>query len=203
MAYRSSAPRSAVPIGVALTLVAVFCAGVGLGQLTGLPSLPSLWGTGSGADGAALRRSLPTQISIASLGVRASVVEVGQARDGSIAAPSGDPVATTGWYRASSTPGERGTAVIVGHVDTSEQPAVFHRLRELRRGKLIEVTRHDRRVAAFTVESVSTYPKTAFPVDDVFANAGRPRLVLVTCGGRWLGGDLGYADNVIVFATLA
>jgi hypothetical protein len=30
-----------------------------------------------------------------------------------------------------------------------------------------------------------------------------PRLALVTCGGEWLGGETGYADNVIVFAHLA
>jgi hypothetical protein len=29
-----------------------------------------------------------------------------------------------------------------------------------------------------------------------------PRLALVTCGGNWVGGETGYADNVIVFARL-
>ena len=45
-------------------------------------------------------------------------------------------------------------------------------------------------------------PKTSFPADKVFAATDRSRLVLVTCGGAWVGGDVGYADNVIVFATL-
>ena len=146
--------------------------------------------------------SIPTRISIPSLGVRANVIKVGRAADGSIATPPGDPVEATGWYRLGPTPGELGTAVIVGHVDTDSQPAVFHRLPELRKGELIEVNREDDRVATFTVESVETFPKTSFPAGRVFDSTDRARLVLVTCGGTWVGGDIGYSDNVIVFATL-
>jgi hypothetical protein len=87
-------------------------------------------------------------------------------------------------------------------VDTETKPAVFHKLSELRQGKLIEVKREDRRVATFTVQSVETYPKNAFPAEKVFQIGDKPRLVLVTCGGTWVGGDTGYADNVVVFATL-
>jgi LPXTG-site transpeptidase (sortase) family protein len=128
---------------------------------------------------------------------------VGRAADGSIATPASDPAKATGWYRLGPTPGEPGTAVIVGHVDTDSQPAVFHRLSELRKGKLIKVDREDHRVATFTVESVETFPKTSFPAGRVFDPTGRARLVLVTCGGTWVGGRIGYSDNVIVFATLA
>jgi len=203
MRANSSGPRSVLPLIAVLMMVGLFCAGVGLGQLFGLPSLTSLssfWGRGS-AEG--LNASTPTRISIPSLGVRAKVIEVGRAADGSIATPATDPAEATGWYRLGPTPGELGTAVIVGHIDTDSQPAVFHKLPELRKGKLIEVNREDRRVATFTVESVETFPKTSFPTDRVFEETDRPRLVLVTCGGTWVGGDIGYSDNVIVFATLA
>ena len=54
-----------------------------------------------------------------------------------------------------------------------------------------------------TVESVEAFPKTSFPAERVFDSTDRARLVLVTCGGTWVGGDIGYRDNVIVFATLA
>ena len=63
--------------------------------------------------------------------------------------------------------------------------------------------RADRRVATFVVESVEAFPKTAFPSDRIFEDPGAPRLALITCGGAWVGGDVGYADNVIVFARLA
>jgi Sortase domain len=206
----NSGPRSVLPLVVVLMLVGFFCVGVGLGQLFGLPSLPgrSSFGDGhrastEGDSTEGLSRSIPTRISIPSLGIRAKVIEVGRAADGSIATPAADPAEATGWYRLGPTPGELGTAVIVGHVDTHSQPAVFHRLPELRKGRLIEVNREDHKVATFIVESVETFPKTSFPTDRVFDSTDRARLVLVTCGGTWVGGDIGYSDNVIVFATLA
>jgi len=211
----SPGPRSVLPLVVVLMLVGFFCAGVGLGQLFGLPSPPGLstFGgshRGSTEDGSTesgategLGPSIPTRISIPSLGVRAKIIKVGRAADGSIATPAADPAEATGWYRLGPTPGELGTAVIVGHVDTDSRPAVFHKLPELSKGKLIEVNREDHRVATFTVESVETFPKTSFPADRVFDSTDRARLVLVTCGGTWVGGDIGYSDNVIVFATLA
>jgi hypothetical protein len=194
-----------LPLVAVLTLVGVFCVGVGLGQLFGLPSLagPSSLGDSQRDSAEGLGPSIPTQISIPSLGVRAKVIKVGQAADGSIATPEADPAEATGWYRLGPTPGELGTAVIVGHVDTDSQPAVFHRLPELSKGKLIEVDREDHRVATFTVESVENFPKTSFPAGRIFDSTDRARLVLVTCGGAWVGGHVGYSDNVIVFATLA
>jgi len=200
----NSGPRSTLPLVAVLTLVGVFCTGVGLGQIFGLPSLPGPSSSGdSQRDAEGLSPSKPTRISIPSLGVRAIVIEVGQAADGSIATPETDPAEATGWYRLGPTPGERGTAVIVGHVDTASQPAVFHRLPELQKGTLIEVDREDHRVATFTVESVETFPKTSFPAGRIFDSTDQARLVLVTCGGPWVGGHIGYSDNVIVFATLA
>ena len=199
-------PRSILPLVAVLILVGLFCTGFGLGQLFGLPSLPgpSTFGDSPvGGSTKGLKPSIPTRISIPSLGVRAKIIEVGQAADGSIATPDADPVEAAGWYRLGPTPGEVGTAVIVGHVDTDSQPAVFHSLTELRTGKLIEVDREDHRVATFTVESVETFPKTSFPAGRVFDSTDRARLVLVTCGGSWVGGHIGYSDNVIVFATLA
>ena len=73
-------------------------------------------------------------------------------------------------------------------------------MHELRAGARIEIRRQDRRVATFTVDSVETFPKTAFPADRLLVHDETPRLALVTCGGEWLGSS--YADNVIVFAHL-
>jgi hypothetical protein len=188
--------RTSVPLVAGLVLVGVFATAIGLGQSVGLPGLPTLPVVGDRG----MKPSQPVRISIPALGVRAGVVEVGRADDGSIATPVEDPVGTAGWYGLGPTPGEPGTAVIVGHVDTASRAAVFQRLGELKAGKLIEVSRKDRRVATFTVESVERFPKTSFPADRVFDAADGARLALVTCGGEWVGGDTGYADNVIVFA---
>ena len=196
---RSSAPSSVLPLVAGLILVALFAGAVGLGQMLGLPTP---WNIHWPHSGAVLARSVPTGISIPTLGVRAPVVSVSTADDGSIAAPALDKPDEAGWYRLGATPGERGTAVIVGHVDSADRPAVFAKLGTLGRGKTIDVNREDRRTATFRVDAVQRAPKSAFPADKVFASCDQARLVLITCGGAWVGGNVGYADNVIVYATL-
>jgi hypothetical protein len=189
-----------LPLVASLVLVALFAGALGLGQVLGLPTPWSVhWPHGA----TALHRSPPTRISIPTIGVRAPVVGVGAAADGSIGTPALDKPDETGWYRLGPTPGERGTAVIVGHVDSADRPAVFAKLATLRPGKTIEVVREDRRTATFRVDRVQQAPKTAFPADQVFDDTDKARLVLVTCGGSWVGGNVGYADNVIVYATLS
>jgi sortase (surface protein transpeptidase) len=183
---------------VALLLVGLFAAAVGFGQLgeLRLPTLDDLFGPFARSSG-------PTDIAIPAINVSARVVDVGTAADGSIDVPTSDPVHTAGWYDRGPDPGDVGTAVIVGHVDTRTQPAVFYGLRQLSPGARIEVTRRDHRVASFRVDSIDFYPKTEFPGASVFRASAQPRLVLVTCGGPWVGGETGYADNVVVFASLA
>jgi hypothetical protein len=188
-----------------VTLVGVFCTGVGLGQATGAVRLPQWLFRGTEApprEFPVLESSRPIRIAIPSIGVRAPVRAVGLAADGSIAAPELGRANETAWYRDGPTPGQFGPAVIVGHVDTRTGPAVFHDLAGLRPGARIEVTRRDRRVAVFTVSTVETYGKARLPADRVYGDFTRPGLRLITCGGPWAGGELGYADNVVVFASL-
>lgn len=66
----------------------------------------------------------------------------------------------------------------------------------------MEVTRRDRAVAVFEVNSVEHFDKEALPVERVYGDYARPGLRLITCGGRWLGDGIGYADNIVVFASL-
>ena len=109
---------------------------------------------------------------------------------------------TAGWYAAGTRPGDPGSAVILGHVDSRSGPAVFYRLRELRRGDLVEVVRADGSRVRFTVQRVQEYPKARFPTADVYYPTLTPMLRLVTCGGAFDRNLRHYLDNVIVFATL-
>jgi LPXTG-site transpeptidase (sortase) family protein len=182
---------------VVLTLLGLFAIAIGVGQAAHIP-LPDL----STMFSRHASPASPSRITIPAVDVRAQVVAVGRADDGSIAVPTEDPVTTAGWYEDGATPGQPGTAVIVGHVDTKTQAAVFAHLRDLNKGDLIDVTNRSGKVVSFVVDSVQRTPKTAFPAQTIFAPAPKPRLVLVTCGGDWIGGEVGYADNVIVFATM-
>jgi hypothetical protein len=195
------ARTAAFPLALTLAVVGLFAVGIGAGRLTGLPTPGHLWSRHTGGE--ERRPSSPTQLAISTIGVRADVLPVGLTDDGSIATPRDREGEAVGWYERGPTPGEKGAAVLVGHVDTRGAVAVFHRLGELRAGDLIEVRRRDRHTAAFRVEAVETFPKNAFPTKRIFGDGSAARLVLVTCGGRWVGGETGYADNIVVFATLS
>ncbi len=54
----------------------------------------------------------------------------------------------------------------------------------------------------FAVTSVERFDKNRLPADRVYGGDGGPGLRLITCGGAWIGGSVGYADNTIAFASL-
>ncbi|MFI5840299.1 class F sortase [Catenuloplanes sp. NPDC051500] len=189
-------------LAVALLVVGLFAASAGLGQLTDvrLPRLFDRPGAAPPRAFAVLEPSRPTRVAIPAIRVEAPVRQVGLAADGSIDVPPPTEHDVTGWYEDGPTPGEFGSAVIVGHVDDYSGPSVFYRLRDLREGDTIEVTREDRETAVFEVDSVELFDRARLPADRVYADFTRPYLRLITCGGQWAGD--GYRDNVVVFATL-
>lgn len=191
------------PAAAALALFGIFATGLGLGQLADyLPGLAGLGSGGMSGVAAVSAPSEPVRLAIPTIGVRAPVRPVGLAENGSIAAPPLDRVHETGWYDRGPTPGQDGPAIIVGHVDGRTGPAVFERLHTLRPGDVVEVTRRDKRVAVFRVDSIEQFGKDNLPAAKVYGDFSQPVLRLITCGGRWVGGSTGYADNVLVFASL-
>jgi hypothetical protein len=58
--------------------------------------------------------------------------------------------------------------VILGHVDSKGGPAVFFRLRELRRGDAVTIARADGSSVRFIVQRTEWYPKDRFPTEGVY-----------------------------------
>ena len=141
----------------------------------------------------------PRSIRIAAIGVRAAVIPLGLRADGTMQTPSDFSV--TGWYKPWREPGERGSAVITGHVDSINGPAVFYRLRDLRRGNIIRVGRADGSVVRFGVEGLERWPKAEFPTRRVFRPTRISTLRLVTCSGNFDASTGHYVDNTIVYAA--
>ncbi|MGC4856567.1 class F sortase [Micromonospora sp. DT4] len=193
-----------VPLAVVLVLVGVFATGAGLGRSVG----PLDWAPAGGGDRpprsetVGLSASRPVRLTVPAIKVAAPVAPVGQARDGTIAVPPLEKHNETGWYDRGPTPGEPGPAVIVGHVDTKNGPSVFYDLGKLKPGDLIEVARADRSTVVFKVDTVERFPKDQLPAERIYGHDGPAGLRLITCGGQFIGGRTGYADNVIAFATL-
>ncbi|MBD0709691.1 class F sortase, partial [Streptomyces sp. CBMA291] len=154
-----------------------------------------------GPPPAPLARSRPTTVAVPAITIEAPVVELGLDAQGRLATPPVGSPRMVGWYAKGVTPGERGTAVVVGHRDTLTGPAVFLNLNALSPGNTVRVARADGRVAVFTVDRVRTYPKTGFPDEEVYGSTGRPELRLLTCGGAF-DRATGYEANIVVFAHL-
>jgi len=110
--------------------------------------------------------------------------------------------AEPGWFRQGASPGQAGSAVILGHVDSYRGPAVFFRLRELQAGDQVEVSRADGTVARFTVTTVAKYLKDQFPAQKVYATPGVSTLQLVTCGGQFDTNARSYLSNIVAYTTL-
>ncbi|MEV0257779.1 class F sortase [Streptomyces sp. NPDC050732] len=150
---------------------------------------------------APLPPSPPDRVRIPSIGVDTPLMGLGLTRQGSLDVPPPERKNLAGWYEAGTTPGERGTAIVAGHVDNQEGPAVFYELGALRKGRTIEVERRDGSVAVFTVDANEVYDAKDFPDQKVYGAAARPELRVITCGGKY-SKQTGYQGNVVVFAHL-
>jgi hypothetical protein len=149
--------------------------------------------------------AVPVRLRIPSIGVDTGLQRLGRDGDGAVEVPGGPHKwDEAGWYAGpgGTRPGDPGSAVMLGHVDSTSGPAVFYRLRELRPGDPITVARADGTAVRFAVDRVEQYPKTRFPTDDVYYSDLTPRLRLVTCGGSFDFAKGHYRSNVIVFASL-
>jgi hypothetical protein len=144
----------------------------------------------------------PVALDIPAIGVHAdTLVPLALDADGVLPAPA--DYALPGWYTGGPNPGQFGPAVIAGHVDGPDGPAVFYRLGELTVGAQVQVTRDDGTVATFSVDSVERYAKADFPTSRVYGNTtDRAELRLITCGGAFDRTTGHYVDNIVVFAHL-
>lgn len=150
---------------------------------------------------APLTRSRATSLSVPAITIEAPVMDLTLDRTGKLGTPPVENPRIVGWYAGGPSPGEPGTAIVVGHRDTRTGPAVFINLDSLAPGNTVRVARADGRVAVFTVDKVRTYAKEDFPDREVYSSTRRPELRLLTCGGSF-DPKKGYEANVVVFAHL-
>ncbi|WP_031110468.1 class F sortase [Streptomyces sp. NRRL S-146] len=145
--------------------------------------------------------ALPDRVRIPAIQVDAPIIPVGLDADGWVGAPPPEDPNLAGWFTGAVTPGEKGTAVVVGHVDNQQGPAVFYGLGALKKGNRVEVARQDGKTAMFEIYGVEVFEKNNFPGDRVYGSKGAPELRVITCGGGFSKQE-GYAGNVVAFARL-
>jgi hypothetical protein len=149
-----------------------------------------------------LAPSAPVRIEILALAVRAPIMRLGRNSDGTVQVPPLSDHNLAGWYVGSVTPGQAGSSVVLGHVDSYAGPSVFFSIKNLLRGDEIDVVRADGAVAVFAVDGVQKVAKVLFPASAVYGNVPYPGLRLVTCGGPFDAGRGQYVGNIVVYAHL-
>ena len=149
---------------------------------------------------AGVARSLPTELTIPAIGLAVSLSTLGIGAGGVVDVPS--DIQQPGWFKLGPSPGQDGSAVILGHVDSHLGPAVFFNLRLLVAGDRINVDLADKTTVVFQVTSVATYLKTAFPDQLVYGPHGSSELQLVTCGGEFESQTGHYLSNIVVYSSL-
>jgi hypothetical protein len=202
------------PAAVVAALIGLTVAGVGIGGLavasqTGRPAVPvghssfrplpsGKWAAAPPAKVKTVDR--PVALLIPAIGVHTRLIRLGLTSSGALQVPSTTAVA--GWYTGSPRPGEPGSAVIAGHIDSYLGPGVFFKLRLLHHGERVFVRRANGTLAVFRVTSVRSYLKTRFPTEAVYGAVPNAQLRLITCGGTFDYATGHYLSNTIVFASL-
>ncbi len=144
------------------------------------------------------------RLLIPAIGVNAPIESVGVQPDGTMETPAQRPWNDVGWYNSGPRPGERGSAVIAGHLDRpGGNPAVFWRLRDLRVGDSVLVVDASGKALRFHVTRFIFFQPQDAPVQDIFGNTAGSFLNLTTCAGDWIPTQHQTALRLVVYTSFA
>jgi LPXTG-site transpeptidase (sortase) family protein len=144
-------------------------------------------------------QGLPVHLEIPSINVNADIESVGLTSEGAMGVPHTS--VNAGWFYLGPRPGERGSAVIAGHLDGENgEPGVFTNLYKLKKGDRLYIEDGKGKSLVFAVRESRTYdPGYA---DDVFSRNDGAHLNLITCDGVWDGTKKSYSKRLVVFADI-
>lgn len=141
----------------------------------------------------------PATLEIPAIGVESTVQHLGVTKKGEMAVP--DNIEDVSWFEPGYRPGQNGRAVIAGHVDGIEGPAVFWDLSKLERGDEIFIEGGGERLK-FQIKAMESIPLDMADIPSLFGYWAVPELVLITCSGvynRKLGTR---EERLVVYASL-
>jgi hypothetical protein len=150
-------------------------------------------------------------VSVRNIEMHSTLIPLGLNPDQSLAVPDVKHPQQASYYcipdpakicSSGVVPGQVGPAVIIGHVDGAKQQGIFYYLHKMQVGDTITITLKNGTVLTFQVYRVRQDSKVNFPTQVVYQPTSIPEIRLITCTGAWVGGNVGYGDNLIVFASL-
>lgn len=149
---------------------------------------------------ASVNVSAPSQLTIPKLSIQAPIEKTGLTNDGQMGVPdNGNDVA---WFEPGTKPGNEGNAVIAGHVDDKEGPAVFYNLHKLDKGDEIFVSDESGNVLTFVVTNKEAYPREDAPLREIFGPTFDHQLNLITCTGLFDRQNKTHEERLVVYTKL-
>jgi LPXTG-site transpeptidase (sortase) family protein len=141
----------------------------------------------------------PKKLRVPSAGVDAKVQDVGITKLGNMATPNN--FTDVGWFEYGTIPGDKGSAVIAGHVnDGLGLPAVFDGLKNVKVGDDVYIDTFGGKTVHFVVTDIKTYDYKA-PTEEIFNENSQPILRLITCSGVWVPQTRTHDKRLVVTAV--
>lgn len=144
---------------------------------------------------------LPTRLIIPKIKVDTNVQQVGITLQNSMDVPSNST--SVGWFKLGAKPGEKGSTVIDGHVDSEiGGKGIFSDLHLLSKGDKLYVKNDKGESFTYVVQDTKVYDEGT-RVPDIFSKNDNKYLNLITCDGIWNGENQSYTQRLVVFAVAA
>jgi LPXTG-site transpeptidase (sortase) family protein len=149
-----------------------------------------------GVDDEKVTPGIPVSILIPEIDVRADIQLLGVDANGEMEVPTN--AYDAGWFKLGYRPGEVGSAVIAGHIDTKTGlTGVFANLYKLKEGNILYVEDNKGAMHIFIVREIRILdPGFA---EEVFNQNDGSYLNLVTCDGVWDKNKMSYDKRLVVF----
>lgn len=142
----------------------------------------------------------PILLEIPAINLEAEVVPVGIQEDGEMEAP--EEFDKVGFFQPGVKPGNKGNAVIAGHLDHYTGPAIFFYIKDLEEGDHVYVTDETGAKLTFQVTEVASYKTNESPLEKIFGDADQHHLNLITCAGTFNRKTQRSSHRLVVFTEL-
>jgi LPXTG-site transpeptidase (sortase) family protein len=144
----------------------------------------------------------PINLNIPIISVEAKIEPGGLDSEGRMVPPA-DPHEVS-WWALGSRPGEIGTAVLAGHVDTpTSSEGLFYNLNQLQTGDAIYIETTNSEKIRYDVIGSQVYPLDGFPTEAVFGRQDGIYLNLITCSGVFNTDIKDFEERLVVFTRMA
>jgi len=148
---------------------------------------------------------LPTHLIIPALNIDTTFQDTVLKPDGTMEVPS--TIYVVGWFTDSVRPGEKGVAIVTGHVaqirgGVVTKMGVFSNLYEIKVGDQLQIVDDKGQTTNFVVRAVRNYDPNADATDVFTSEDNGAHLNLITCEGTWVQSQLSYTQRLVVFTDL-